>query len=60
MKIIIVIANKILKIIKILKEINKYIDFKKLWEDFKENNEDDLENKNRVHRRRNSRSAKKE
>jgi len=60
MKIIIAIANKILKIIKILKEINKYIDFKKLWEDFKENNQDELENKSRVHRRRNSRSAEKE
>ncbi len=60
MKIIIAIANKILKIIKILKEINKYIDFKKLWEDFKENNQDELENKRRIHRRRNGRSAEKE
>lgn len=59
MKLLIKIANRILKIIKIIKEINKYIDFEKLWEDFKANNQDDLENKSRIHRRRNSRSAKK-
>jgi hypothetical protein len=57
MKIIIKIAKKILAIIKIIKSINKYIDFKKIWDDFNEKHE--VENYKRMDRPRNRRSLKK-
>ena len=39
-------------------EINKYIDFKKIWNDFKEKNEDELDNNKRIRRPRNFRGHK--
>ena len=57
MKILIKIAKKILAIIKIIKSINKYIDFKKLWDDFNEKHE--VEDNNNFRRPRNFRGHKK-
>ncbi len=51
MKIILKIAKKILAVMKIIKSINKYIDFKKIWEDFNEKHK--VENSNRVCKPRN-------
>lgn len=58
MKIILKIVNRILKLIKIIKDINKYINFKKLWDDFKEKNENELDNNKRIRRPRNFRGHK--
>ena len=57
MRIIIKIAKKILAIIKIIKSINKYIDFKKIWDDF--NKKHEVENNKRMGGSRNRRSLKK-